>query len=328
MANKIVGTLGRDKLKGTIDDDTIIGDQEIVKNDIVTGADDVLHGGSAGNDELAGDVYKNDGYYGETSELIGGDDKMQGADGNDTLYGDARQNIGWYNGNAETTGGNDNMKGGDGNDNLVGDVRNNDAWYDGSAKVTGGDDNMHGGDGNDTLVGDVTTNFALYGNSEVIGGDDNLKGGDGDDTLVGDVQANYGGTVTGGNDTLKSGAGNDTLVGDVANDYGTSTGGSDTFKFTSDDLSQGSDPYTDIIKDFHTEEGDVIDVSEMLNYDSSTHNINNFIFVDDEVGTAKLVFDTEGNSTFDDHEIILRGIAPGDVDLEALIESGNLVVEV
>ncbi len=293
---KIVGDLEKNKIHGTVDNDTIIGDQEFVENDNVTGANDKLHGGSTGNDAIYGDVLTNTASFGETSEVIGGDDRIQGADGDDLVAGDALNNIAVYSGD--------------------------------DAKMIGGDDEIHGGDGDDTVVGDSVSNFTLSGTAEVIGGNDNIKGGAGDDVLVGDVKNNYG-TVAGGDDVLDSGAGNDTLVGDVENNYsGTVTGGSDTFKFTAEDVSLGPDPYTDKIMDFHVAEGDVIDVSEMINYDSSMHDISNFIFVtDDGEGNAKLLFDVAGTATFDDHAIVLNGIAPADVDLETLIAGGNLVVE-
>jgi uncharacterized delta-60 repeat protein len=120
----IVGTNGRDRLKGTRKADVIVA---LGGNDKIDGAsgNDVICGG-AGNDTISGGN-GNDKVYGEA-----GKDKMSGGAGADKMSGGA---------------GNDTLSGGKGNDTLLGG--------NGTDKLNGGagKDKDSGGGGKDSCVG-------------------------------------------------------------------------------------------------------------------------------------------------------------------------------
>ena len=110
--------------------------------------------------------------------------------------------------------------------------------------------NLTGTDGNDTIAGGEDNNVLLGGGGEDIlagnGGDDSLYGMDGDDVLNGGA----------GDDTiLDGGDGNDQLIGGAGND--TLTGGSGADIFVAGDGH-------DIITDYDKAEGDVVDISTVL----------------------------------------------------------------
>ncbi|MGF1720715.1 retention module-containing protein [Vibrio kyushuensis] len=88
-------------------------------------------------------------------------------------------------------------------------------------------------------------------NSTLTGGsgDDRLEGGSGNDTLEGGA----------GNDTLLGGEGDDILVGGLGYDVLTGGTGMDTFVWHEID-----DGVTDTITDFHLDEGDQIDLRDVL----------------------------------------------------------------
>ena len=115
----IVGTPGKDKLRGTRRADVIVG---LGGNDSISGV--------GGNDVVCGSDGKD--------RIAGGDgtDRLDGGNGNDSLDGGA--------GNDSETGGagNDSVKGGAGNDRVLG----------GSGK-----DKLAGGAGRDTLLGGAGT---------------------------------------------------------------------------------------------------------------------------------------------------------------------------
>ncbi|TNI22458.1 RTX toxin [Aeromonas salmonicida] len=146
--------------------------------------------------------------------------------------------------------------GGEGNDILFGQ---------------GGDDFLFGGAGNDILFGG-SGNDTLYGES----GNDTLYGGSGNDTL-------YGGA---GNDTLSGGLGNDILVGGLGNDILKGDAGADTFTWLQGDTTGGTIA-KDYVVDFSRAEGDKLDLSDLLDHDSS-HNQN------DLKGLLSVFQDSEG----------------------------------
>ncbi|WP_429174487.1 type I secretion C-terminal target domain-containing protein [Aeromonas salmonicida] len=146
--------------------------------------------------------------------------------------------------------------GGEGNDILFGQ---------------GGDDFLFGGAGNDTLFGG-SGNDILYGES----GNDSLYGGSGNDTLFGGI----------GDDTLSGGLGNDILVGGLGNDILKGGAGSDTFIWLKGDTEAGK-VARDYIVDFSKSEGDKLDLSDLLDHDSS-HNQN------DLKGLLSVFQDSEG----------------------------------
>jgi Ca2+-binding RTX toxin-like protein len=108
----------------------------------------------------------------------------------------------------------------------------------------------------------------LGGNDVLLGGvgNDTLRGGDGADVLYGDQ----------GNDTLFGGKGGDLLVGGD---------GADVFKWTlADDITSGSTT-VDHIRDFSKEEGDKIDLKDLLP-DAADSNLSAYLTFTEESGKA------------------------------------------
>ncbi|WP_298943670.1 VCBS domain-containing protein, partial [uncultured Psychromonas sp.] len=112
---------------------------------------------------------------------------------------------------------------------------------------------INGGTGNDTIYG-YSSNDTLSGGA----GNDQIFGGDNDDTISGDSDNDelYG---EGGADTLDGGLGDDILTGGIGTDILTGGDGADTFIWTDSDT-YGSDSITD----FNVEEGDKLDLSDLL----------------------------------------------------------------
>ena len=124
------------------------------------------------------------------------------------------------------------------------------------------------------------------------GGVDQLLGGAGNDDLTGNK----------GDDEIAGGAGDDTLTGGL---------GADSFIYTS------ADDGVDTIIDF--EEGDVIDLSEVLNV-SPEDDVNEFVAIDGET----LQVDPEGGSDFTDLVTVTGGF--GGATVESLVADGSVVV--
>jgi Ca2+-binding RTX toxin-like protein len=112
-------------------------------------------------------------------------------------------------------------------------------------------DYLMGEDGNDAITG-LRGNDVLWGR----GGDDNLSGGRGRDFLLGGDGDD---TLDGGRglDLLIGGEGDDILIGGAGSDFLLGGAGADTFMVTSD---RG----VDRIFDFNADEGDVINVADLL----------------------------------------------------------------
>nr|WP_281354575.1 type I secretion C-terminal target domain-containing protein [Pseudomonas akapageensis] len=185
-----------------------------------------------------------------------------------------------------------------------------------TAPIAPGDDNVNGGNGHDILFGDLVSFNGISGNGvqaiqayvasktgvadsslltdqqmhqyinnhigefNVTGstdGKDTLLGGDGNDILFGQ----------GGIDTLYGGNGNDTLIGGRGNDtlYGGS--GADTFTWLKADTGK------DVIKDFKASEGDKIDLSDLLQGESSS-TIDNYLKITTSDGVSTLQVSSTG----------------------------------
>lgn len=129
-----------------------------------------------------------------------------------------------------------------------------------------------GTSGNETLTGDGDGPFYadyLIGQ----GGDDTLSGGVGSDRLEGGSGNDTlrGGT---GNDILSGGEGDDLLVGGTGNDILTGGDGADTFQWLSgDDINSEGGMATDTITDFSVADGDVIDLSDLLEADEDADTL-------------------------------------------------------
>ena len=220
-------------LTGDAEDNVLNGSQ----------ADESLRG-FAGNDTINAGSGNDIVYGGEGDDDINGgagDDSLRGGDGNDIINGGE---------------GLDRILGGDGNDTVNGDA-GNDVLY-----GHDGDDAIDGGTGNDTI-------FGGEGSDDIQGGagNDNIYGGEGDDIIDGgadnDIIRADGGNDTliggAGSDSLNGGAGDDILIGGAGFDSLAGGTGADTFVF--EDVSDSPFSPRDIIRDFSSAEGDLIDLS-------------------------------------------------------------------
>ncbi len=236
----------------------------------------------------------------DQSQVDGGRDVLFGGVGDDILYGGGGDDIlvGGSGDDVLFGGKGDDILIGDGFDNLIGMANHMNtpvdqltfdkvADYvtqhsDELGAMGSGNDKLYGGEGNDILIGG--------------GGNDLLNGGEGNDLL-------FGGT---GNDILIGGKGNDTLHGGA---------GSDTFTWL-----KGDDGH-DVIKDFRADEGDRIDLSDLLG-DVANNDLASYIKVsDDNHGNTVIEINTNGqmqsgNSTM---SITVENCAAADIDINSLI---------
>jgi hypothetical protein len=175
---------------------------------------------------------------------------------------------------------------------LLGDAYDpNPGDHEGKLAKGGGNDRMTGGDGNalNLLVGD-----AMYMVDAAVGGHDHLEAGNtglGDalqelvdgflppevgipqNLMVGDAFY-LGGSAVGGKDKLTSGTGNDLMFGDALFVSDSALGGADTFVFRPQNRQ-------DVIGDFHSAEGDRIDLKA-------------FKFVDFAALSARITYSDDG----------------------------------
>ncbi|MDE3735458.1 Ig-like domain-containing protein, partial [Pseudomonas resinovorans] len=148
-------------------------------------------------------------------------------------------------------------------DELYSYIKTNHSSFNVDGDTRGGNDLIQGGDGNDILYGQ--------------GGNDQLIGGNGNDIL-------FGGT---GIDTLTGGKGSDTLWGGE---------GADTFVWKAGDAGTAGNPDLDVVQDFKTSESDKLDLSDLLQGET-TASIDNFLklIVDTGTGNATLLVSKEGH---------------------------------
>ncbi|MHB9800000.1 Ig-like domain-containing protein [Pseudomonas sp. MT3] len=219
--------------------------------DIVNSASELhgaLHGGST------------------SSELApSGSDSIQGGAGDDILFGDSinTDHLPWgVNGNpvkpADLPAGSGvgaltaflELKNGHAatSEEMYSYIKANHALFNVEGDTRGGNDTLNGGEGNDILYG---------------------QGGN--DILIGDA----------GNDILFGGAGNDQLIGGKGNDILTGGAGADTFVWKAGDLGN------DTITDFKAEQGDRIDISDLLP-DTAHNDILSYLKVDTTTSTLQV----------------------------------------
>ena len=279
--------------------------------------DDIINSGD-GNDTLFGGKGA-DRLYAEE-----GDDKIYGNDGDDFLYGKE---------------GNDLLVGGEGNDTLIGQH---------------GDDTLRGGEGDDILNAGTGTNI-LHGNK----GDDRLVSGGGDDKLYGGKGNDllYAG---GGNDLLRAGSGDDKLFGQNGNDtlqggrgYDQLNGGkgddilisnashaTDLTEVSGDDgfdKLYGSDDgidvfivtktdFADEFYNFNEANDDVINIADVLDYDSVTDSIYDYVALTQSGDDTIIAVDGDGTangSTFIDVAVVKDVVG---LDIDSLISNDQLIV--
>jgi Ca2+-binding RTX toxin-like protein len=300
----------------------------------VLGSDyiDLLSSGSYG-DLISGDALANNGGTASAQNNIGlgfdgtlvGSDTVYAGAGNDTIAGDALAN--GAGGVASAVGaGNDFLYGGDGNDTISGDAY---AMGGASATITGGgNDYIDGGSGSDLIYGDANYNTGSEGGDDIIhggSGNDTIYGNGGDDIIFGE----------GNNDTIFGGDGDDWIDGGAGNDSMTGGNGADTFHFV-----YGGDGSNEVdrITDFDMAEGDILDLSDLLdNLPAviSGANLLNHLDLEFVGGNTIVHYEVDGlvAGSVNDGQIILDGVdltslgANDAARIQALLDSGNLVVD-
>ncbi|MBE2166817.1 VCBS domain-containing protein, partial [Cobetia sp. 2AS1] len=192
-----------------------------------------------------------------------------------------------------------------------------------------------GTSGNESLTGDGDGPFyADYligqgGNDTLSGGEgsDRLEGGSGNDTL-------RGGT---GNDILSGGEGDDLLVGGAGNDILTGGDGADTFQWLSGhDINSEGGMATDTITDFSVADGDVIDLSDLLQSNEDADTLSSFLhFESDGEGGTNIEISVDGSDGSNiTQEINLQDVdltSGGDTDtqiIQSLLDSNSLKTNV
>ena len=139
-----------------------------------------------------------------------------------------------------------------------------------SGKIGGGDavgdilngiEGLIGGSGNDVLIGNSHDNYLSGG-----AGNDYLDGGAGNDILIGGD----------GNDVLIGGYGHDKLIGGA---------GADTFVFDQSALVDGPQ-LADLITDYNRAEGDVVDLTALLDGIGSSQDIGDYVKVVHDTANA------------------------------------------
>lgn len=203
--------------------------------------------------------------------------------------------------------------------------------YDGDDVIYGhsgtqdtGDNVIHAGDGNDQVFGGNGVDWIEGGNGNDLlkgnNGADTIDGGDGDDEIHGGSQADLlmGGA---GADKLYADNDNDILMGGLGADELTGGTGADTFRF----LDGQTFDAVDIIKDFNTTHGDIIDIQDILEgYDPNTHDITDFVQITTSGSNSLLAVDADGGGdNFIQIAVILN--KTGLTDEDALLASGRLL---
>lgn len=162
-----------------------------------------------------------------------------------------------------------------------------------------------------------------------IGFEDLLNTGDADyeDVLFDlDINPHVTGDVEGGNDILDGGAGNDILYGEGGDDilvigdgrdqaYGGE--GADIFALTM------VDALVDKIHDFDASEGDVINISDVLeSYDALSDDIADFVRLVQSGSDMELQISADGSGNFVAAALIVGGT---DADVATMIANGSMV---
>ncbi|WP_342291553.1 tandem-95 repeat protein [Vibrio diazotrophicus] len=212
------------------------------------------------------------------------------------------------------TAANDHIQGLGAQDHLSGDA--GDDWLEGGE----GDDHLIGGSGKDILDGGSGQD-SLAGGS----GDDKLYGQQGDDLLSGESGSDYleggqgqdylyGGL---GNDILVGGDGDDVLIGGNGHDQLTGGSGSDVF------VIEGSNS-SDTIMDFNIQE-DIVDISELLNIDSSSDHDAIQAYLDSESSSLSITANGDGSATISVADQNHAIHSAGSFGADSHIVSGDIV---
>ncbi|MEZ8026826.1 VCBS domain-containing protein, partial [Enterovibrio norvegicus] len=127
--------------------------------------------------------------------------------------------------------------------------------------------------------------------------DDKIAGSDAHDVLL----AQAGDDLilgNGGNDILDGGLGNDILVGGEGNDTMAGGAGADTFAFLRGDQGSASEPATDHITDFDTQ-NDALNLSDLVQTEATESMESYLSLMDDGEGNATLSISSQGDGNVD-----------------------------
>ena len=222
-----------------------------------------------------------------------------------------------------TSVGNDVIEGGSGDDIIFGDSVNTDTLADNHDGVDVADGS--GWDVFDRLENAESSTDPDWSRDDTIDYIENNL-----DELAQESTDSSGDGRQGGDDTLIGGSGNDVIFGQEGNDvlYGGSgadvlSGGSGADQFMMEAIGQG----VDVIRDFSADEGDVLDLAGLIqNYDATQQAIDDFVFTREVDGGTILSVDASGSGdTANAVDLVaLEGLQ--NMDLQALVESGNINV--
>jgi Ca2+-binding RTX toxin-like protein len=163
-----------------------------------------------------------------------------------------------------------------------------------------GDDKFAFGSGQDKVFGEA--------------GNDLIKGGKGDDILFGGAD----------NDTIKGGKGDDIINGGEGSDLLYGGKGADRFTWSSDDVGGQS---IDSVFGFNAKQGDMLDISDVLQFDSASDDmLADFVrFVDADTGkNATLEIREQGEGDWTSVADIARGAQLDSI--ENLVDDGTLII--
>jgi Ca2+-binding RTX toxin-like protein len=229
------------------------------------------------------------------------------ADGRDVITGTSASEL--LNGTAghETIlagAGNDTITGGIG-DYIDGGSGRNCAAYSGAGAVLVDLEHGHGYGG--TAEGDALVNIQQ------------TRGSDAADVLI---ASHLGSDLKGGagNDLLIGGAGNDELRGDGGSDILFGGGGADRVFF---DPTHGWDGKTDVMLDFHAQQGDWLDLSSIVH--GFNGNIDNYVKLVDQADGTHVFFNADGQVATSSIELIDLKFAHG-LSAQQLYLDHNIIV--
>ena len=169
---------------------------------------------------------------------------------------------------------------------------------------------------------EITPLHALDNSGTLAGSDSN------NDTLNGSL---FSETLDGmaGNDTLIANAGDDLLIGGAGDDILTGGSGADEFKFSLEDRGNNADPAEDIITDFNVQEGDTLNLADIL-LDEESNDLTQYLSFDqtDPNNAIMEIRNTAGGEIT--QKVTLQGVdisSLGSTDTEIinnLLNNGNL----
>lgn len=177
------------------------------------------------------------------------------------------------------------------------------------ANILNADNNSDNGD--EEII-NANSNNALNNNS--FDTDDDIRGYNDDDVLY-----SYG-----GNDSIKGGNGDDYINGGHGSDVLFGNNGADTFAWSHGDVDADS---FDTIKDFSMKEGDKIDISDVLNYNSASDDlISDFVRFSnsDRPQNTVLEIRENGEGAWMSVAEIVQGASLGSV--EDMVDQGALII--